>query len=187
MQIGIIAEEREDVDVVKILISKVIPENSFGTKSFVGHGCGKIKRKCESWADLLLLKGCDLLIVVHDLDREKKNNLKNDLESRISSADFKDKIVIIPTEELEAWLLSDPIALKRCFNLKKIPKIPNNPESIESPKEYLTRLIWKIAKKRFTNTIHNKKIARLIDLSALSKCKSFQPLPSFLEKNFEGQ
>lgn len=185
MLVGIIAEEKEDVEVLEILIAKFVKENSFSTKRFVGHGCGKLRRKCSAWGRDLLSKGCELLIVVHDLDRNCEKAIRKELDKSISSLTFTDKIIIIPTEELEAWLLSDPQAIKTCFNLKKLPKTPKNPERTSSPKEHLRDLVWRDSGKRFLNTTHNPRIARAVDASTLAKCPSFHPVPVFLRKNFK--
>jgi hypothetical protein len=182
MNIGIIAEEDNDVDVIKEIIAKIISPRLFSHKKFVGHGCGKVRRKCSAWAKNLKEKGCELLIVVHDLDRESEASLRVTLEKQIENILFKGKQVLIPKEELEAWLLADDEALKQCFNLKKSPKTPHAPENIPSPKEHLQNLIWKASRKRYVNTIHNKKIAHSIDIKKLSICPSYLPLPEFLIK-----
>jgi hypothetical protein len=88
---------------------------------------------------------------------------------------------VIPVEELEAWLLTDPKALKVTFNLKKLPKCPSNPETIRYPKEYLRDLILKTSakSKQYVNTIHNPRIAERVSLASLRKCAAFVPLQSF--------
>ena len=44
--IGVIAEEVNDVEVLYEMTCKIVSENSFSFKLFVGHGCGKLRRKC---------------------------------------------------------------------------------------------------------------------------------------------
>ncbi len=68
MRIGIIAEEASDVEVLYELTCKLMNENMFSFKKFIGHGCGKLHRKCTAWAENLLLRGCSHLVVIHDLD-----------------------------------------------------------------------------------------------------------------------
>lgn len=72
-QIGIIAEDNSDVEVIKILIKRILNRNDFGFKKMVGNGCGKLRRKAYDYALNLKNKGCDMLILFHDLDR---NNYK---------------------------------------------------------------------------------------------------------------
>jgi hypothetical protein len=164
MKLGIIAEEQNDVDVILEISKKILGGRSVSKRSFVGHGCGKLRRKCE----------------VHDLDRKSKAELHQELTSKIKLVGFSRKLVLIPTEELEAWLLSDPQAIQRCFNLSQTPKIRKNPETIASPKEYLRDLVWSLGKKKYVNTIHNVKIAKNIELGKIASCQSFMPLSDFL-------
>jgi dissimilatory sulfite reductase (desulfoviridin) alpha/beta subunit len=91
-------------------------------------------------------------------------------------------LVVIPTKEMEAWLLSDSAAIKNTFNLKGKVKITTNVEMIDNPKERLRDLIWKKGKKRYLNTVHNKKIANIISLKALRKCESFKPLDVYIKR-----
>jgi hypothetical protein len=50
IKIGVIAEESNDVEVLYEYTGKLIPANTFSFAQFVGHGCGKLRRKCRAWA-----------------------------------------------------------------------------------------------------------------------------------------
>lgn len=181
--IGVIAEEKNDYEVLYELTSKLLNESQFSFKHFFGHGCGKVRRKCSAWAQQLLSKGCHLLVVIHDLDKRDEAELRTQLESSIKGFSFSKTIVLIPKEEIEAWLLSDINALKKVFKLKNTPSIPLNPESIDSPKEYLSRLVSRNSQTDYLNTIHNRKIAKELDLNNLKRrCNSFRPYPKFLKQ-----
>ncbi len=185
VRIGVIAEEDNDVEALYELTCKIIKENRFSFQKFVGHGCGKLRHKCSVWAQNLLDRGCSLLVVVHDLDRNNQSQLKAKLEDQIKSINFTGKLVLIPVEELEAWLLCDADALKSVFRMQKRPKTPANPQTIAGPKEYLSKLVSSSSKTRYLNTVHNQKIAKEIRISRLSKCPSFSPYPKFLLSHFE--
>ncbi len=181
--IGIIAEDDSDVETLYTLIRKITNIN-ITVKKQVGHGCGKIKRKCNDWAKNLKLRGCHLLVIVHDLDDKKHSVLYNEIERALSPSPFKDACICIPIQELEAWLLSDANSLKKTFNLKALPKTPANPERINSPKEFLGNLITKTSgnTKIYLNTKHNNVIASNISIAELkAKCSSFVPLHNFLQ------
>jgi hypothetical protein len=47
--VGIIAEDVSDIGVVNALIKKIATKK-YGTKSFVGHGCGRLRNKYRAWA-----------------------------------------------------------------------------------------------------------------------------------------
>jgi len=181
LKIGVIAEEKNDIDVLYRLTCKIVPERSFSFSKFIGHGCGKIRSKSGVWANNLIQRGCSHLVVMHDLDRGDEVRLRSQLSRAVQHLEFKLILIIIPIEELEAWLLHDAFALKNVFNMKETPKLPNQPEKIKSPKEYLRNLIRKHCGKYYVNTIHNAKIATLIDITTLETCYSFAPYYRFLK------
>lgn len=183
MNIGIIAEEKSDVDVIYELTCKLTDESDFSFKKFIGHGCGKLRRKCTVWAENLLLRGCNHLIVIHDLDKNNESKLRRELNNNVKDIGFKGYIILIPIKEIEAWLLTDSDALKNVFNMNNKPKLPGKPEWEDKPKERLREIVWKTCKKHYINTIHNKKIAAALRIDNVLKCKSFQTYPEFITKN----
>lgn len=179
--IGLIAEDKSDIEVINEILGRYFTGNSYSIKKYVGNGCGKLKQKCASWADNLVKRGCNFIIVFHDLDKNDEMVLRKTLTDKIDAINIDHYLIVIPIEEMEAWLLSDPQALKKTFKLKKPPRVTLNTESINSPKEYLRDLIWKSGKVRYLNTVHNVKIARNISLANYRRCKSFKPLDKYLK------
>jgi hypothetical protein len=184
-RVGIIAEDDSDVDAAKVLIRRVAETSSIGVKRFVGQGCGKIKRKCLSWATTLKSKGCQYLILIHDLDRNDLQQLRDHLEAAISPSPIATYLICIPVEEMEAWWLSDPQAIKKALNLKVAPKVTVHPQLIASPKEHIAELVRTCSKKTkmYLNTKHNEKIAEHLDLSKARKCDSFEPFFNFVREH----
>lgn len=181
LKIGVIAEERNDIDVLYELTCKIIPENAFGFKQFIGHGCGTLRRKCRAWATNLKQRGCLFLVVLHDLDKRNELELRASLEGEIEVQSFHGSVVLIPIEEIEAWLLCDPEALKTVFRMQSLPTIPIQPEGISSPKEFLAELVTRNSKSHYLNTIHNQKVAAELTLDLLRiRCPSFSRYPKFL-------
>ena len=180
VQIGVIAEEENDVEVLYEITCKLISENTFSFKKFIGHGCGKLRRKCSPWAENLIRRGCNHLVVIHDRDNNDETTIRRCLDNSVKDKGFIGYIILIPIQEIEAWLLSDPSALKQAFKMKKNPKVPALPESVNNPKEHLKKLIWNTCQKRYINTIHNKRIAAEIRLNKLNVCMSFHPYPNFI-------
>lgn len=179
-KIGVIAEENNDVEVLYELTSKIINEKDFAFSKFIGHGCGKLRRKTSSWAFNLLDRGCSHLVILHDLDDHDEGKLRTTLKKLIKGLDFVGFIILIPIFEIESWLLCDSDAIKKVFNLKNNPKLPWNPEAVRDPKKHLRDLVWTKCRKRYLNTIHNKKIAKEIQIHKMSKLKSFSGYPKFL-------
>lgn len=184
-RIGIIAEDKSDIAVLRTVLLKYVDNNSFGIKKFIGRGCGRICKKCYSWASTLKAMGCSHLFVVHDLDDRDEKELRSNLEALVNDSEFRNALVIIPILEMEAWLLSDPIAIKSTFHLGRTPRLIPNTETINDPKEYLRDLVWRLGGKRYLNTVHNERIASKTSLTALRRCKSFRPLDRYIKRNLK--
>jgi hypothetical protein len=185
IRVGIIAEDDSDVESAKVLLHRIAGRTNIGVKRFIGKGCGRVRRKCRSWALALHTKGCKYLILIHDKDRNNLEELKKDLSEAIAPSPITLHLICIPVEEIEAWWLADPAALKTAFNLRKLPKIKGHPQSISSPKELIGRLIGKYSQARvlYLNTKHNAKIAGHVNFKKLKSCDSFVPFYDFVRKN----
>jgi hypothetical protein len=175
MKMGIIAEDNSDVAVIQEITLSLLKPCRIGFKHFVGNGCGKLRRKCAAWAKNLVARGCPWIAVVHDLDERNAGLLRSELNNAIAPARAKAKVVLLPKHEIEAWLLYDAAAIAAAFNETHCPKLPGNPELLADPKRYLGDLIWKKYRKDYLNTVHNKLIAKCINVSLLRRSGSFLP------------
>ncbi len=182
IKIGVVAEDSSDIQVITEIIAKYLPKNKFCVKHFVGKGCGKLKTKCSAWVNNLSSQGCSHIFIFHDLDRNKEEVLREELTRKIAGCNHDNHLIVIPKEELEAWLLADIEAIKKTFNITSNIKSLGNVEEIQSPKEYLQKLVRKLSNKTYINTIHNKKIATNIQLEKLSNCKSYSGFNKYLNE-----
>lgn len=183
--IGIIAEDDSDVECIKHIVLRNHPGRKIGFKKFVGHGCGKISRKANAWAEIFKKQGCNAIILIHDLDRNEKEVLYKKICKAFLPSPIKKYCICIPIEELEAWLLSDENAFKAIFNIKSILRLPQHPESIKSPKEYISKIVRSATENKvdYLNTKHNEKLAKIIDLNKIeSKCPAYNELKTFIIK-----
>lgn len=183
-KIGILCEDKSDYDSLRVLIKRIIDIENIPIDGYYPGGCAILKRKAKIYSTLLKQKGCDMLIVVHDRDRNKIDELKLELAMIGCGEFFNHHIICIPVEEIESWFLSDSESLKIALNLKKGPKVPVSPENVNSPKEYLEKLIYTTSNKskRYLHTRDNLKIATRLSLaSAEKKCPSFKELSIFLK------
>jgi Domain of unknown function (DUF4276) len=181
--IGLIVEDNSDFFSIKTLISRIVEKDNLTFKKAIGNGCGKMKRKALSYANNLSQKGCDLVILVHDLDRNKHIELQKELETLMKSSNAKNTFVCIPIEEIEGWFLSDLKGIKESFQLDRIPKITGNPETIKSPKEKLEDIVLHYSNKSkvYLNTKHNNLLSNKICLDKMKKkCQSFSSLYDFV-------
>lgn len=181
--VGLIVEDDSDFDSLKILIQRIVNKENLKIRKSISNGCGKLRRKAASYAVNLTNRGCNMIIVVHDLDRNNHMDLKNELEGIVAESPAKYNFICIPIEEIEAWFLSDPKAIKDTFHLDKIPNIKGQPESIKSPKEYIEEIVFSHSNKtkRYINTKHNRLLSANISLDSINdKCSSFKELNEFL-------
>lgn len=185
--VGVIAEDNSDVEVLKELIKKILPNVKFSMKHFVGHGCGKIIGKCYQWAGVLKTKGCSTLIVLHDLDQRDLGVLNSELNQALANCAIPKNTIVIPIREIEAWLISDSLAIQKAMNIhESIPPFPN-PEEIMDPKKKISEVVYLRSgrTKRYINSVHNRKIAAELDLANLRRCSSFLPLEEFVLSNIK--
>ncbi len=186
--VGIIAEDDSDIDCLKVFIHRIKSDEKIGIKKFVGKGCGKIKRKANSWAVQLKTKGCKSLILVHDLDKNNLTELKRKINDSINPCPITNHLICVPIQELEAWLISDTKAIQKSLGLPKQPKITGLPENIDSPKEKLGELIQRFSnnEKIYMNTKHNELIANEICIDTIKKkCPSFVELYNFIDNKIK--
>jgi hypothetical protein len=186
-KVGVIAEDDCDVELVKVFIHRLTGDCKIGIRRSVGHGCGKIHRKCNAWANNLKQRDCSTLVLIHDLDQNEHNTLMDDIKKALSPCPIAHHLICIPIQEIEAWLLSDPVGIQSAMGLYNTPNIKGLPETINSPKEYLGELIFRSSnkEKEYINTKHNVIIAKEISIDAVkNRCPSFIPFYTFIQKRF---
>lgn len=182
-EIGLIVEDNSDFESLSILIKRLTKKDNLKFRKAIGNGCGKLRRKALMYADNLAKKGCNMVIIVHDLDRNSYAELYNELSNKMLESSAKFNFVCIPVEEIEAWFLSDLGAIKTTFNLMRLPRISGAPETITSPKEKIGELVRSNSNntKLYLNTKHNAKLSESISIERLiSKCDSFRKLNDFV-------
>lgn len=182
--IGLIVEDNSDYECLKVLISRITNKSNITFKKAIGNGCGKVRRKAVSYSQVLNKKGCNMVILVHDLDRHNFTALHKELTDLIKKSPAKYNFICIPIEEIEGWFLSDTEGIKDSFSLKREPKISGSPELVSSPKEKLNELIYSCSgkSKRYLNTKHNSILAENVSLVKMKKkCKSFEAFYNFID------
>ena len=170
------------MNTIKVFINR-ISNGHISPKHHIGHGCGRIISKCRGWAKSLHRRNCRLLIVLHDSDFENPALLYKKILNELNDSPIENYLICIPVQELEAWLLSDPIGIRDAMRLKSLPKVNGKPQNIRSPKEYLGQIINKYSAKTkiYINTKHNEVIANHVAIQEiLKKCDSFRSFHEFV-------
>lgn len=181
--IGLIVEDLSDFESFKILIQRITKKDNIKFRKALSNGCGKLRRKANSYAINLHQKGCNMIILVHDLDRNDYKELLTELNEKMSDSPADLNFICIPIEEIEAWFFSDPTGIKKAFKLQRTPNITGCPENINSPKEKLEEIvrIYSNNTKMYLNTTHNKTLSEYVSLECIkSKCPSFEKFNDFI-------
>lgn len=179
MTVGIIAEDRRDVAVVSEITLTLLRPYKVSFSRFVGDGCGKLRRKCRAWANILVQQGCRSIVVVHDLDENNEEELRALLSDAVAAAKPSISVVLLPKREIEAWLLYDGAAIAGAYKESRLPRLPGDPESLGDPKKHLNDLIKKTYRKTYLSTVHNALIAKRINPTSLTRAASFARHPVF--------
>jgi len=108
------------------------------------------------------------VIVVSDADGEKPEVLEREFKRRLVGTYRFSVVPMIVVEALEAWLIADPLALKRAAGV--YTAYPN-PEKIRRPKAELLRLLPRAT--RYTPELA-RRVAKELDLKILGqRCPRF--------------
>jgi hypothetical protein len=91
--------------------------------------------------------------------------------------------VLVPVQEIEAWILADLDCVKSVIKSWRSKKAIPNPESITNPKEYLIKLSRENGRPLYAHATHNPVVARTLDLDKVhAKCPSFRPLVELVQR-----
>lgn len=176
---ALIGEDKSDADTIKVLIKRLANNERMTIKTKGYSGCGEMLRKGARDLKLFESLGCTHFVVSYDADNHDPQARKDEVIQKVvkPSGINNHVCVVIPVQELEAWLLADIEAASAIFKGWQ-PKPVKNPELISEPKEYLEKLSRQSNKKpRYVHAIHNEKMAWKVDLDKVQqKCKSFHPL-----------
>jgi hypothetical protein len=180
---GILGEDSSDVATLKILVRRLARNESLRFKGMGYSGCGEMLRKGARQLRDFQNRGCTRFIVCHDADGPDPGPKRELVRDRIikPSGISGDYCIVVPVQELEAWILADIECATAIFSSWK-PIAIHNPESIARPKEHLESLSRSSNQKpRYSHAVHNERMARHLDLAKVSrKCPAFRELAAFV-------
>jgi hypothetical protein len=180
---GILGEHDSDANTLKVLVRKLVGNDSLTVKAKGYGGCGKLLK--DGARDLRLFKELMLtrFIVCHDADGPDPNENRDLVMERIvrPSGLAQDCCIVIPVQELEAWILADIECAPKVFGSWRPAPIPN-PEGIPKPKEYIERLCYSDKpRRRYKHAVDNERMARHLDVEKVArKCAEFSKLRTFV-------
>lgn len=182
--IGVIGEDQSDVDMLTQLIRRLANNQRLEIKTKGYRGCGEMLRKGAAQLKAYnTAYDCRRFVVCYDSDRsapqERMDQLKREIIDR--SGLHSEFCALVPTQEIESWILADLHAVTKVITSWVPDKDISNPESINDPKEFLEKLSRRFKKPLYSHAVHNPKIAVHLDLDKVSaKCMSFRPLVDFI-------
>jgi hypothetical protein len=181
---AVLAEDPSDADTLVALVRGIIGQTQLKVRQKGFGGCGELRIKAPRYIKLFAELGATRFIICHDSDGKNPADIRAKVEAAIKKkgcSTYK-HAVVVPVEELEAWMIADEEAIARVIPSLTI-KAVKRPESIQSPKEWLVNKSTKgRSKPLYVPAIHNHQVARHIDLEKLEKkCPSFGPLKRFVE------
>jgi hypothetical protein len=182
---GIIGEAKSDAATLKVLVQRLAKNSSLTIRTKGYAGCGQMlrdgARQIRQFAD----DGLTRFIVAYDADNHSPAKRREQVMREIvrpSRVNEDICCVVIPVQEIEAWILADVGAVQHVLSSWKTKSISQSPESIENPKEHLARLGRGGGKKPFyDHTTHNVLVAEHLRLDVVRrKCPSFATLSEFV-------
>jgi hypothetical protein len=99
-------------------------------------------RKGAEQIKLFVNLGMKRFIIAHDCDKDDPNTRHEAVMREMirPSGIDRDYCVLVPTQEIEAWIIADIEAVSKVFSSWKPKPEKKSPETIENPKEHLERL-----------------------------------------------
>jgi hypothetical protein len=126
---------------------------------------------------------CSRFIVCHDADGPDPNPKHELVRQKVVKPSGIDQgcCIIVPVQELEAWILADIECATNIFPSWR-PSPIENPERIARPKEHLEKLSRDSRQRpRYSHATHNARMARYLDLEKVrQKCRAFGVLVDFV-------
>lgn len=180
--LGILGEDASDSATLKQLVKRIIAPRTISIRTRDCDGCGDIFRRGGRLLELMHAQGCRKFIVCCDADGASPVanmvRMQNEVLNRVTFASTVR--LIVPVQELEAWLLADVQKVTR-FMSSWIPRSVSHPEHIASPKEHIKRLSAINGRRPiYSPTVHNPTLAEHVDCAIIdSKCPSFRPFHAF--------
>jgi hypothetical protein len=181
--IAVLAEAKSDFRTLVNLLRAVKRDSKLPVKGKGYRNRGELLTKGAGDLGKLSALGCTRAIICTDADGADPRPAYSEVHRRVVNACLVkiSSCIVIPVQELEAWIVADMAKVKRILKSFK-PKAVANPEQVASPKELLRRLSQDMhGKSHYDHVAHNELIVPFLDWRIVyRKCPSFRPLYEFI-------
>lgn len=184
--IGILAEDRSDADALKVIVRRLSSTPNVTVKAKGFSGCGELCRKAGAYLNDFETQGITRVVICHDADGPDPGPALAKVHEGLRQRGVAlggSRRIIVPVQELEAWIIADEAAIAAVIPLLRIRPVAR-PETQGSPKEWL---IGESSRGRsrplYVPTTYNARVAEHLDFAKVSaKCPSFNPLMTFVNE-----
>jgi hypothetical protein len=181
--LAVLAEARSDADTIVVIIRRLLGNPRLPVLSKGFSGCGELRRKGASHIRQFSARGASRFVICHDADGPDPEPARRQVQQCIVAPAglASASCIIIPVQELEAWIIADEAAIRRVIPTFDLSPV-SQPETQGSPKEWLVEQSRRgRTRPLYVPAVHNPRVAEHVDFHTLgSKCVSFRPLPEFL-------
>jgi Domain of unknown function (DUF4276) len=182
---AILAEDASDAEALKHLIRRHLNDESLRVKEKGYDGCGALRRKGARDIKAWLAQGVQRFVICHDADSNPPHKVREKvLRDVVGPSNAKKELccVVIPVQEIEAWLIADEAAINEVIPSFRFSG-HSNPESIDSPKEWLVKQSKGAnGKPRYSPKTFNAAVAQHVQFDLVArKCASFRAFLSCLD------
>lgn len=183
----VIAEDDSDVKCLKILIKRLAGDKPLTIEGKGFGSCGNMLNKGARFLSTYSNQAkFRKFIICHDRDKSSYQSVYEKVADRIiknAGINTKQICILIPTEEIEAWILADIKAVSMVIPSWQPKFNYPSPEEIKNPKEVLQSLSrLNKPKPLYNHASDNEKIMGHLDLAVVkNKCPSFAKLAAFVE------
>ncbi len=184
----VLGEDKSDAECIQVLIRKVAGDSTLSVLIKGYDGCANLLKKGAVDLDFYnLRRNCDRFVVAYDADRDDPAARWEEVRSKVvgrSRVAEAACCIVVPVQELEAWLLADLAAAGELWKGWR-PASIENPEAVRDPKEHLEKLSRDAQRRpRYSHAVDNPRLARKVDVAVLErKCPSFRVLAEFVRAN----
>jgi hypothetical protein len=181
---AVLAEDRSDAETLVALVRRILGDERLSVAQKGFGGCGQLRNKAESHINRFRRDGCTHFLICHDADgvapAEIRRRVRGSMSASIAWSE-KTHGIIVPVQEIEAWMIADEKAVAAAIPSLSIPRVAH-PETIRRPKEWLVDASRTgNSKPLYAPAIFNPKVARALDVDGVAgRCPSFRELVDFV-------
>lgn len=183
-EFAVLAEDPSDGEALVVLVKRIsgVENRRVHMKGF--RGCGKLCDKAGAHIESFSRQGATHFIICHDSDGDDPAEIRRKVQSSVGAKIDLKRVthkIIVPVEELEAWIIADEVAINKAIPKLLIDEV-KHPETIKNPKEWLIKKSQASrSRPLYAPAINNSQIAKHIDIAKVErKCPSFRELTTFV-------